>query len=115
MIELEARRERVKLNVALLKEKEEEEKKAGQKITRQSVSTGKVEGPNLRSFIRQFPAASMKGDQHGDASNATDSMRNAEETRKEKTVPPKVKQQPESSEPAGSGQSFRPGTWQPPT
>ncbi|XP_043690747.1 NADH dehydrogenase [ubiquinone] 1 alpha subcomplex assembly factor 2 [Telopea speciosissima] len=115
MIDLEARRERVRINVALLKEKEEEEKKAGQGIPRQGVSAGKVEGPNLKSFIRQFPAASMKGDQHGDASNATDDMRNAEETWKEKKIPPEVKQQPEISEPTGSGQSFRPGTWQPPT
>ncbi|KAJ4980267.1 hypothetical protein NE237_031104 [Protea cynaroides] len=115
MIDLEARRERVKLNVALLKEKEEEERKAGVGITRKVVSAGKIEGPNLRSFIRQFPAASAEGGQNEDASNASDGIRNAEETGEEKTIPPKVKQQPESSEPTGSGQSFKPGAWQPPT
>ncbi|RVW99601.1 hypothetical protein CK203_021501 [Vitis vinifera] len=52
MIELEARRERVRLNVALLKE--EEERKAKEGSTRKVVKTGKVGGPDLKSFIRQF-------------------------------------------------------------
>uniref|UniRef100_A0A0D2NK48 NADH dehydrogenase [ubiquinone] 1 alpha subcomplex subunit 12 n=1 Tax=Gossypium raimondii TaxID=29730 RepID=A0A0D2NK48_GOSRA len=56
MMELEARRERVRLNVALLK-KEEEERKA-REGSRKAVSLGKVGGPDLKSFIRQFPSAS---------------------------------------------------------
>ncbi|ESQ54575.1 hypothetical protein EUTSA_v10026517mg [Eutrema salsugineum] len=57
MAELEARRERVKLNVALLK-KEEEEKKAREGTGRKIMSIGKVEGPDLTSFVRHFPADS---------------------------------------------------------
>ncbi|XP_059591575.1 uncharacterized protein LOC100258888 isoform X4 [Vitis vinifera] len=72
MIELEARRERVRLNVALLKE--EEERKAKEGSTRKVVKTGKVGGPDLKSFIRQFPAAS-EGDKMEEASDAMDDMR----------------------------------------
>ncbi|XP_065637420.1 uncharacterized protein LOC136070845 isoform X2 [Quercus suber] len=57
MMELEARREQVRLNVALLK-KEEEEKRAKAGATRKTISTGQVGGPDLKSFIQQFPAAS---------------------------------------------------------
>ncbi|KAL6314122.1 hypothetical protein AAG906_011861 [Vitis piasezkii] len=98
MIELEARRERVRLNVALLKE--EEERKAKEGSTRKVVKTGKVGGPDLKSFIRQFPAAS-EGDKMEEASDAMDDMRNAKET--------------DTTEPTGTGASFKPGTWQPPT
>ncbi|GMY31250.1 NADH dehydrogenase [ubiquinone] 1 alpha subcomplex assembly factor 2 isoform X1 [Fagus crenata] len=108
MIDLEARRERVRQNVALLK-KEEEAKKAKEGITRKTTSTDKVGGPDLKSFVRQFPATS-EGDKVEEASDATDEMRNSKEKEAEKAKPA-----PESSEPTGSGQSFRPGTWQPPT
>ncbi|KAH7861507.1 hypothetical protein Vadar_027140 [Vaccinium darrowii] len=110
MMELEAKRERVRLNVALLK-KEEEEKRG---IRPKAASTGKVGGPDLRSFIQQFPANS-KGGTVAETSGATDGMRNSEESETDKEVPSEHKQQPESSEPMGSGASFRPGTWQPPT
>ncbi|XP_039058763.1 uncharacterized protein LOC120202406 [Hibiscus syriacus] len=56
MMELEARCERVRLNVALLK-KEEEERKA-REGNKKAVSSGKVGGPDLKSFIRQFQSAS---------------------------------------------------------
>ncbi|XP_034678637.1 NADH dehydrogenase [ubiquinone] 1 alpha subcomplex assembly factor 2 isoform X2 [Vitis riparia] len=98
MIELEARRERVRLNVALLKE--EEERKAKEGSTRKVVKTGKVGGPDLKSFIRQFPATS-EGDKMEEASDAVDDMRNPKET--------------DTAEPTGTGASFKPGTWQPPT
>ncbi|XP_022869198.1 uncharacterized protein LOC111388670 isoform X2 [Olea europaea var. sylvestris] len=54
LAELEARRERVRHSVAMLK-KEEEERKAKEGKT---VSTGKGAGPDLKSFIRQFPVDS---------------------------------------------------------
>lgn len=112
MTELETRRERTKLNVALLK-KEEEERKAKEGSIRKGMATGKVGvgGPDLKSFIRQFPAGS-EGDKLVDASDSTDDdgMRVSKESEAEKAVPV-----PESTEPIGSGPSFRPGTWQPPT
>ncbi|KAK2990022.1 hypothetical protein RJ640_004700 [Escallonia rubra] len=70
MAEMEARRQRVKLNVAR-----------------------KVGGPDLRSFVQQFPGTSQ-----GDKTKETDT------TGGMRTL-----------EPTGSGQSFKPGTWQPPT
>uniref|UniRef100_A0A7N2M972 NADH dehydrogenase [ubiquinone] 1 alpha subcomplex subunit 12 n=1 Tax=Quercus lobata TaxID=97700 RepID=A0A7N2M972_QUELO len=155
MMELEARREQVRLNVALLK-KEEEEKRAKAGATCKTISTGQVGGPDLKSFIRQFPTASevikdpvvgfcyydlnhlcklsfyqslrlpflsvigslehktdfriSEGDKVEEASDAMDGMSNSKERAAEKEKP-----EPQSSEPIGSGQSFRPGTWQPPT
>lgn len=88
MAELEARREFVKLNIARLK-KEEEERMA-KEGKRKATNIGKADGPDLKSFIQQFPDAS-EGDTTAEASDTR------------------------SSEPTGSGESFRPGTWQPPT
>ncbi|KAJ4725102.1 NADH dehydrogenase [ubiquinone] 1 alpha subcomplex subunit 12 [Melia azedarach] len=105
MAELEARRERVRLNVALLKN-EEEEKRAREGSIPKATITSKVVGPDLKSFIRQFPAAS-EGDKIQGASDGKDGVR-TKETERAKPVP-------ESPEPTGSGESFRPGTWQPPT
>ncbi|KAK6229731.1 NADH dehydrogenase [ubiquinone] 1 alpha subcomplex subunit 12 - like 1 [Theobroma cacao] len=102
IMELEARRERVRLNVALLK-KEEEEREA-REGSKKVVSSGKVGGPDLKSFIRQFPSAS-EGDKVEQASDGR-----TKETQEEKGKP-----LPESSEPTGSGASYKPGTWQPPT
>ncbi|WZY69709.1 hypothetical protein YC2023_001949 [Brassica napus] len=73
MAELDARRERVKLNVALLK-KEEEEKKAREGTGRKITSIGKAEGPELTSFVRHFPADS-KGDKTDEASKEADQSR----------------------------------------
>ncbi|PKI67705.1 hypothetical protein CRG98_011918 [Punica granatum] len=92
MAELEARRELVKQNIARLKEEEQRRLKEGG--VRKGITTGKVGGPDLQSFIRQFPGSSEEG---GKAKEASEE----EEKR--------------SSEPTGSGPTFRPGTWQPPT
>ncbi|KAF9594097.1 hypothetical protein IFM89_027388 [Coptis chinensis] len=127
MAELEARRERVKLNVALLK-KEEEEKKAKVGSSRQRMRTGKVGGPDLKSFIQQYPTASSKdlydqylivvflvhmqgdGQEEGVVDGSTGRYRNSIQTEEEKLTT----EYPESLEPTGSGASFKPGTWQPP-
>ncbi|XP_057486433.1 uncharacterized protein LOC130772549 isoform X1 [Actinidia eriantha] len=110
MMELEARRERVRLNVALLK-KEEEERRAKEGSRHTTTKIGKVVVPDLRSFIQQFPDAS-KGSGDGETSGAKDGRTSEEsETDRKDSLHPK---QPESSEPIGSGESFRPGTWQPP-
>ncbi|XP_057795314.1 uncharacterized protein LOC131011565 [Salvia miltiorrhiza] len=104
MAQLEARRERVKLNVALLK-KEEEERKAREG---KAPKIGKTTGPDLKSFIQQFPTDS-EGKKIEAASDSKDvrSDQGFEGSREKK-------EEPELSEPTGSGESFRPGTWQPP-
>nr|XP_043629199.1 uncharacterized protein LOC122600534 isoform X2 [Erigeron canadensis] len=109
MAMLEARRQRVKENVALLK-KEEEERKAREGSSRKITSIGKGDGPDLKSFIQQLPVSS-EADQSGEESEATSSKWSTKK-QEEKEVP---EQKPESAEPTGSGASFRPGTWQPPT
>ncbi|XP_058094398.1 uncharacterized protein LOC131240285 [Magnolia sinica] len=118
MIELEAKRERVKLNVALLK-KEEEERKAKDSARRQSVKT--VGGPDLKSFMQQFPGVSFdnRGKEPEEVSDATDGIsddrfRKSETAEEGSSISPDGEQQPMSTEPTGSGQSFKPGTWQPP-
>ncbi|XP_031278752.1 uncharacterized protein LOC116137225 [Pistacia vera] len=124
MADLEARRERVKLNVALLK-KEEEEKRAREGSIPRGTSIGKIGGPDLKSFIKQFPTASevlplilkmlifyfvvLEGERRTEASDSKDGER-TKETEAEKARPV-----PESSEPTGTGASYRPGIWQPPT
>ncbi|KAJ4810256.1 NADH dehydrogenase [ubiquinone] 1 alpha subcomplex subunit 12 [Rhynchospora pubera] len=96
LIELEARRERVKQNIELLKKKEEEEIKSG---IGQSKAIKKSDTPDLKSFMKQFPELSI--DQNRD---------------KEKAARPSVnKTRERSSEPTGSGASYQPGTWQPPS
>ncbi|XP_027171263.1 NADH dehydrogenase [ubiquinone] 1 alpha subcomplex assembly factor 2 isoform X1 [Coffea eugenioides] len=111
MAELEARRERVRLNVALLKKEEEERGAKG--LSQEAAKTGKVVGPDLKSFIRQLPVTS-EGDGRGEALDA--SGRASKATDSEKQPPYEVRQkQEDSSEPTGTGESFRPGTWQPPT
>uniref|UniRef100_A0A0E0B4W2 NADH dehydrogenase [ubiquinone] 1 alpha subcomplex subunit 12 n=2 Tax=Oryza glumipatula TaxID=40148 RepID=A0A0E0B4W2_9ORYZ len=79
LAELEARRERVKQNIELLKKKEEEEKKTG-------VQPVKMVGHDEVS-------RSKDGTDTEDATIDTD----------------------RSSEPTGTGATFKPGTWQPPT
>ncbi|XP_022155796.1 uncharacterized protein LOC111022834 isoform X2 [Momordica charantia] len=108
MMELEARRERVRQNVTLLK-KQEMERNSREGNLRKVISADQVAGPDLNSFIRQFPTGS-EGAQDEEGSAARNSPRNSKEKEavKEKPIP-------ESSEPVGSGQTFRPGTWQPPT
>ncbi|KAM1149337.1 hypothetical protein ACFX15_029859 [Malus domestica] len=107
LAELEARHERVRQNVALLK-KEEEERKARECSTHKIINTDKAGGPDLKSFIWQFPGSS-EGGVNQEESVATEGVRNSKEKAK------KAKDAPESTELTGSGQTFRPGTWQPPT
>ncbi|KAH9651837.1 NADH dehydrogenase 1 alpha subcomplex subunit 12 [Citrus sinensis] len=71
--ELEARRERVKLNVALLK-KEEKEKRAKEGTIPKRTSSGIVGGPDLKSFLRQFPSGS-EGDKRQEPTGAKDGER----------------------------------------
>ncbi|XWS27830.1 hypothetical protein CRYUN_Cryun25bG0013500 [Craigia yunnanensis] len=104
IMELEARREHVRLNVALLKKEKEERKATAREGSKKAVSSGKVGGPDLKSFIQQFPYAS-EGDKVDQASDGR-----IQETKEEKGKP-----LPESSEPTGSGASYKPETWQPPT
>ncbi|KAK7287533.1 hypothetical protein RIF29_00814 [Crotalaria pallida] len=157
MLDLEARRERVKQNVALLK-KEEEEKRAIEGRAGKRVSIGKVSGPDLKSFIQQVGApVPTEGDEVEESSGPIGSLSeflccnsvivNGEliscyvikyldsfhGTIASRIVNPgngyslvcrlwdlheKASEKakgPESAEPTGSGASFKPGTWQPPT
>ncbi|XP_050218855.1 uncharacterized protein LOC126669434 isoform X2 [Mercurialis annua] len=109
MIELEARRELVRQNIALRK-KEEEERRAREGGSRKVSSTGKVGGPDLKSFIQQFPSDS-KGLKFKEESKATDRARKRDREPENAEEDPL----PSSSEPSGSGSTYRPGTWQPPT
>ncbi|XP_060189223.1 uncharacterized protein LOC132618181 isoform X3 [Lycium barbarum] len=72
MAELEARREFVKLNIARLK-KEEEERKA-KEGKRKATNIGKADGPDLKSFVQQFPDAS-EGDKTAETSDTQNEKR----------------------------------------
>ncbi|WOL16207.1 mimitin, mitochondrial isoform X1 [Canna indica] len=95
MAELEARRGLVKQNVALLKKQEEEEKKSG---VQQKKAIGKGGSPDLKSFIQQFPDASFTPER-AEPSDVKDA----------------AKKEERSAEPTGSGATYKPGTWQPPS
>ncbi|KAG1338536.1 NADH dehydrogenase [ubiquinone] 1 alpha subcomplex subunit 12 [Cocos nucifera] len=100
MIELAARRERVRQNVTFLKKKEEAERKSLGGVIHQRKSISKGGSPDLKSFIQQFPGASFDHDRgFEEVSDEIDGTKNKDR----------------SSEPTGSGESFKPGTWQPPT
>eukprot|EP00262_Sarcandra_glabra_P021421 TRINITY_DN9077_c0_g1_i1.p1 TRINITY_DN9077_c0_g1~~TRINITY_DN9077_c0_g1_i1.p1 ORF type:complete len:216 (+),score=49.96 TRINITY_DN9077_c0_g1_i1:130-777(+) len=139
MIDMEMKRERVKLNVALLKN---EERKSKHGSLQQGMRTGTVGPPDLRSFIQQFPGASLdenRGYESVEVSDAMDGITNQSRAAKQEgledsfqpqswrppslnpkateaqnLVSPEAAQWTESSEPTGSGESFKPGTWQPP-
>ncbi|KAI0498784.1 hypothetical protein KFK09_019677 [Dendrobium nobile] len=98
MAELEAKRERIRQNIALLK-KEEEEKKVANAAHQPSRIIGKDASPDLKSFIKQFPGAS--DNQNSGSEEASVAVGDGSEER--------------TSEPTGSGESFKPGTWLPPT
>lgn len=108
-MELDARREQVKQNVALLKKEEEERKaKEGSRV-RRVVNTGNASGPDLKSFMQQFPVSS-EGNEVEESPDTRDDLRNSQDS-KDKNAEDEL----ETSEPTGSGASFKPGTWQPPT
>ncbi|GMH05745.1 hypothetical protein Nepgr_007585 [Nepenthes gracilis] len=113
MIELEARRERVRQNIESLK-KEEEERRAREGSTRRGTISGKVGAPDLQSFLRQIPTAS-EGVGFEAASEAEGSVGTPRETEKQRATKAQERSRPRSSEPTGSGPSFKPGTWEPPS
>ncbi|KAJ6393734.1 hypothetical protein OIU77_023047 [Salix suchowensis] len=86
-MELEARRELVKQNVALLKQ-EEEERRAKEGSSHKAKSTGKTGGPDLKSFIHQFPA---EGNKLEEESDAVDRGRGEEEAGAQKAKEPFVR------------------------
>ncbi|QHN96085.1 NADH dehydrogenase [ubiquinone] 1 alpha subcomplex subunit [Arachis hypogaea] len=90
MMELEARRERVRQNVVRVFLKREEERRAKEGSTGKRVSPGKVAGPDLKSFIRQIPVGS-EGSETEESSWARGSLRFTQENKTEKEkVEPKV-------------------------
>ncbi|GKV38814.1 hypothetical protein SLEP1_g46683 [Rubroshorea leprosula] len=90
--------------LCLVLKKEEEERTAEEGSTQKVLSSGKVAGPDLKSFICQFPSASSEDDKLEEASDTRPQEKEAEEEQLS----------PMSTEPTGSGASYRPGTWQPP-
>ncbi|CAN6457562.1 unnamed protein product [Victoria cruziana] len=120
MMELEARRKHVKLNIAKL-QKEENEEKLKRGVSQPSTATGKVGSPDLESFIKQFAGASfdpingeVSGLESDSNENWTRKFRDSGSTNA-KSPTPKAPGVPTSTEPTGSGESFKPGTWQPPS
>lgn len=118
MLELEAQRERVKMNAAIL-QKEEEKRRFRAKSLQQSMDSGDVGPPNLARFIQDFSDASIAHDEGGDAEKIShgtheNADRVSEPVGTGSSFRPGTWQPPESSEPTGTGQSFQPGTWQPP-
>ncbi|XP_006660800.1 NADH dehydrogenase [ubiquinone] 1 alpha subcomplex assembly factor 2 [Oryza brachyantha] len=103
LAELEARRERVKQNIELLKKKEEE-KKSGAR-PRPVKTVGKFESPNLKSFIQQFPDTSLDQRKGDDEVSRSEDRTNTEDV---------ITDTNRSSEPTGTGATFKPGTWHPP-
>uniref|UniRef100_A0A0A9DWB4 NADH dehydrogenase [ubiquinone] 1 alpha subcomplex subunit 12 n=1 Tax=Arundo donax TaxID=35708 RepID=A0A0A9DWB4_ARUDO len=104
LAELEARRERVKQNIELLKKKEEEERKAG---VRSVKKIGKAESPNLQSFVKQqFPGSSQDQQKGPEEVSRPKEARDTEDAETDNERP---------SEPTGTGATFKPGTWRPPT
>ncbi|KAL6846825.1 hypothetical protein ACP4OV_024273 [Aristida adscensionis] len=104
LAELEARRERVKQNIELLKKKEEEERKLG---IRQVKKIGRAESPNLQSFVKQ----QFTGTPLDKQTNPEEVSGPKDTTDTEDATPDNER----SSEPSGTGSTFKPGTWQPPT
>lgn len=85
----------------VLKKKEEEERKAGVRLVKK---IGKTESPNLRSFTQQFPGTSV------DQKKGPESKPNGRTDTEDGTT-----DNDRSSEPTGTGASFKPGTWLPPS
>ncbi|CAN1147082.1 hypothetical protein LINPERHAP2_LOCUS15656 [Linum perenne] len=111
MMVLEARREQVRQNVALLK-KEEEERKAKEGTSRKVVTTGKAD---LKSFMRQFPTAGEGGLTEKEADEAERLRKESSKTEEVEEDEAEGQLVARSTEPTGSGATFQPGTWQPPT
>ncbi|XP_010675724.2 uncharacterized protein LOC104891691 isoform X3 [Beta vulgaris subsp. vulgaris] len=112
MVELEARREFVRQNVERLK-KEEEERRAIQGSNAHAKITGKVGGPDLQSFVWQVQRSEGESEAQP-ASEGADSLSEGE-TEKNNSVSPQERPEPRTTEPTGSGSSYKPGTWQPPS
>ncbi|GAB2258645.1 hypothetical protein Droror1_Dr00014805 [Drosera rotundifolia] len=115
MAELEARRERTRQNVERLK-KEEQERKARPGTSLRGTIIGKSAGPDLQSFLRQVPTESggVQGEAAPDGSRDTRTSEETEIEEESQETMPQETPSPRSSEPTGTGPSFKPGTWQPP-
>ncbi|TVU10123.1 hypothetical protein EJB05_43632 [Eragrostis curvula] len=84
----------------VLKRKEEEERKAG---VRPVKKIGKAESPNLQSFVKQQYTGP-----------SSDHKKEPEEVSRPKDAEDATTDE-RSSEPTGTGATYKPGTWQPPT
>ncbi|ONM22695.1 hypothetical protein Zm00014a_028462 [Zea mays] len=120
LAELEARRERVKQNIQriyeafilvedlhrVLKKKEEEERKTGIQPVKK---IGKAESPNLQSFVKQQFSGTPPDQQKVNTLGPEDRPKDTTHTEDATTDNERY------TEPTGTGATFKPGTWQPPT
>ncbi|GAB2220549.1 hypothetical protein Droror1_Dr00008209 [Drosera rotundifolia] len=119
MAELEGRRERTRQNVERLKKEEQERKARPGTSLRGTIIDEfcrKSAGPDLQSFLRQVPTESggVQGEAAPDGSRDTRTSSETEIEEGSQETMPRETPSPRSSEPTGTGQSFKPGTWQPP-
>eukprot|EP00252_Welwitschia_mirabilis_P017094 TRINITY_DN37986_c0_g1_i1.p1 TRINITY_DN37986_c0_g1~~TRINITY_DN37986_c0_g1_i1.p1 ORF type:complete len:176 (+),score=36.26 TRINITY_DN37986_c0_g1_i1:165-692(+) len=98
-LELEARRERVRINAAML-QKEEEKRHFRAKTLQQSTDAGDVGPPNLEQFIADLGRNSRVDEKGDDMGKRQGIYKGHDDSR--------------SEEPQGTGDSFVPGTWKPP-
>uniref|UniRef100_A0A803LY79 NADH dehydrogenase [ubiquinone] 1 alpha subcomplex subunit 12 n=1 Tax=Chenopodium quinoa TaxID=63459 RepID=A0A803LY79_CHEQI len=82
------------------------ELEAKREFVRQNVMRN-VGGPDLQSYLRQL--------QSSEGSEPQEASGNLSESEKEKTESPQETLEPRTTEPTGSGPSFKAGTWQPPS
>ncbi|XP_057826975.1 uncharacterized protein LOC131038536 isoform X2 [Cryptomeria japonica] len=99
MLDLEVQRERVKMNAAIM-QKEEEKRLFRAKSLQQSMDSGDVGPPNLEKLIQQFSDASVTHNEGEEAQTLSHEIH--KDTDGLRVL-----------EPRGTGDSFRPGTWQP--
>ncbi|CAM6042005.1 unnamed protein product [Sphagnum compactum] len=95
MIELEAHRKAIKVKVALL-EKEEEKNRFRAKVLQQGMSNDDVSPRNMTLFLQQVSGEEVPTQGWKEHDSSSDVVVRL-------------------SEPKGKGDTFKPGTWQPPS
>ncbi|ONM22697.1 Oxidoreductase [Zea mays] len=111
LAELEARRERVKQNIQRISQKERRRGKKNWYPTSQENcddvprKAGKAESPNLQSFVKQQFSGTPPDQQKGPEDRPKDTTHTEDATTDNERY----------TEPTGTGATFKPGTWQPPT
>jgi len=120
MIELEAHRKAVKVKVALL-EKEEEKNRFRAKVLQQGMSNDDVSPRNMTLFLQQVSGeevpTQVKEDVGVEQVKSNEVHKDAKPDFQPETWNPSSggAESTRLSEPKGKGDTFKPGTWQPPS